>query len=354
MRLKFQYLILIGLFFPVILFSCKTGPSKKELAGPANQASLDALTQGRAAAEEARSKAEYVQGSTYCPDEWGTAEDRYGKAKAFPKPPTLADALSQTAEWKGLKTAYDDIYKKAIPQFAREQGKILAAAREEAVNAGAEELVPDRFEQADAFVASADKKLAANDYEGCVKDGKEALDRYAALKAIAEAHNKQVEADNNNFFAVDPDNYMLAAEAGNNAVELYDSGDLPGSKEAAADALTRFNQVISNGWASRIEEKQAAANEAKATADKVKANVAVKSDYDSAQQVYTSAQRAQRAEDYAIAAELYEQSAGLFTRAYDNTVIKRDKAQDAIRTAKEKLAVSEEKVQTAAEIFGGE
>jgi hypothetical protein len=354
MKLKFQYLILIGLCFSVILFSCKTGPSKKELAGPPNQASLDTLAKGREAAEEARSRAEYVQGSAYCPDEWGQAEDRYGKAKVFPKPPTLADALSQTEEWKGLKTAYEDIYNKSLPQFAKEQGKILAAAREDAVNAGAEELVPDRFAQADAFADSSAKKLAANDYKGCVSEAKEALDRYNTLKAIAEAHNKQVEADNNNFFNVDPDNYMLAAEAGNNAVELYDKGDLPGAKAAADEALTRFDQVIKNGWVSRIEEKQAAANEAKAAADNVKANVAVKQDYDSALQVYNNAQRSLRSGDYAIAAELFDQSGGLFVKAYDNTVIKRDKAQDSIRTAKEKLAVSEEKVQTAAEIFGGE
>jgi len=354
MKLKFRYLILIGLFFSFILFSCKTGPSKKELAGPPDQASLTGLTQARAGAEEARSRAEYVQGSTYCPDDWSQAEGRYEKAKVFPRPETKADALSQLAEWKVLTVSYEDIYNKSVPQFAREQGKILAKAREDAVNVGADELVPDRFAQADAIADSAGKKLAANDYSGCVKDSKEALDRYTTLQAIAEAHNKQVEADNGNFFSIDPDNYMLAAEAGNNSVDFYDNGDFPASKEAAAEALTRFNQVIQNGWVSRVEEKQAAANEAKAASDNVKANVAVKQEYDAAQQVYNNAQRAQRSGDYAIAAELFEQSSGLFAKAYDNAVIKRDRADDALRAARQKLAVSEEKAQTAVEIFGGE
>lgn len=355
MKLKFRYLILISLFFPLMLFSCTSGPTKKQLAGPADQATLDSLTQARAVMEEARSRAEYVQGDANFPDEWGKAEDRYDKAKEFPDPETLGIALSQLAEWKGLTVAYEDIYNKSLPQFAKEElPNRLAAARESAVAAGADELVPDRFDQADTVADSAKKKLAANDYSGGVKDGREAVDRYNTLEKIAKAHNKQVEADNNNFFAIDPDNYMLAAEAGNNSVDFYDNNDFPASKEAADEAFTRFSQVINNGWVSRIEEKQTAANEAKTASDSVKASVAVKQDYDAALEVYTNAQIAQQSGDYAIAAELFEQSSGLFARAYDNAVVKRDRADEALRDARQKQALSEEKAQTAAEIFGGE
>ena len=345
MKLTFRYLILIGLFFPFILLSCTTVP---------NAASLEALANARTAAEEARSKAEYVDGSTYCPEEWGLAEDRYSAAKAYAAPETKKEATTQTGEWKGLNVAYQDIYGKSIPQFAGEQQKRLTAAREEAVKAGADDLVPEHVAKADEYSDSSKSKLEKNDFAGSIRDGKEALDRYKVLQTIAEAHNKQEEADNNNFFSVDADNYMLAAEAGNNAVDLYDKNQIPESQEAAEEALDRFTQVVKNGWVYSVEEKASVAKEWRDASQEVKADVAVKQEYDAADRVYNNAHVALRAEEYAVAAELFEQSGGLFSKAHDNALIKRERAEEALRDAELKLAESEKKAQTAQELFGGE
>jgi len=345
MGLKFRYLMLIGFILPFILISCTTTP---------NEAALESLAKGRAEAEQARSRAESVNGSAYCPEEWGLAEGRYSTAKNYPKPETKKDATAQIAEWSALYVAYEDIFKKSAPLYAAEQQKQLAAAREEAVKAGAGDVVPDRLAQADAYKDQSGQKLAGSDFGGSIRDGKEALERYKVLRTIAEAHGKQVEADNNNFFSVDPDNYMLAAEAGNNAVDLYDESKFQESQAAAEEALGRFTQVIKNGWVSRVEEKQSAANEWRTASQEVKANVAVKQEYDAAERIYNNAHVALRGEEYAVAAELFEQSSGLFAKAHDNAVIKRDKAEEALREAEQMLAASEEKAQTAAELIGGE
>jgi len=356
MKLKFRYLVLIGFILPFVLFSCKTTDTgtRGNIVGPADDASLESIAQARAAAEEARSRAEYVNGDDYFPDEWGLAEDRYSKAKDYAEPETKAETVAQLAEWKALTVVYEGIFNKSAPLFAVEQQKMLAAARAEAVDAGAEELVPDRLAQADAYAGTSREKLEKADFPGSVKDGKEALDRYNVLLAIAKAHNQQVEADNNQFFSTDPDNYMLAAEAGNKAVDLYDEAKFPEAQEAADEALNRFNQVVKNGWVSKVEEKASVANEWRTASQEVKANVAVRPEYDAAERIYNNAHVALRADEYAVASELFEQSSGLFAKAHDNAVIKRDRADEALREAEQKLAASEEKAQTAVELIGGE
>jgi hypothetical protein len=359
-RLRIQFFLLIGFIFPFIVVSCASTPGSQTtaLAGslntPADKTSLEDISQARAMAEEARSRAEYVNGSTYCLDEWGLAENRYLTAKDYDIPKTKGETNVQVAEWKALNTVYEDIYNRSFPQYAGEQQKLLATAREEAVKAGADKLVPERFAQADALAGIAGEKFEKGDLDGSIRDGKQARDRYRVLQIIAEAHNIQAEADKNDFFSVDPDSYILAADAGNQAVDLYDESKLPEARDVAEDAVDRFSQVVKNGWVSKIEEKTSFAEEARIVSRRAKADIASKPEFDAAEQVYNRALAAQNAEDYAKAAELFNESGGLFIKARDSAVIKRERAEEALLKAEQKLAESEEKAQTAEDLIGGE
>jgi len=352
-RLKIQYLILIVLISPFIAVSCTTTP-RENLTAPPDEAALTNIAQARAAAEEARSRAEYVNGSTYYPDEWGLAENRYSAAKGYNAPKTKAEAYSQLAEWKALNVSYEDIYNRSLPQFAGKQQNLLAAAREDAVKAGADKLVPDRFAIADALKGSAGEKFENGDLNGSIQDGKQAIDRYQVLQIIAQAHNKQAEADENDFFSVDSDSYVLAADAGNKAVDLYDESKLPEAREAAEDALNRFSQVLKNGWVSKLEEKTSFAEKARTSSLEAKANIASRAEYDAAEQVFNKAREALDADDYAKAAELYNESGRLFIEAQNSAIAKQQKANDALREAEQKLAESKNKAQAAEDIIGGE
>jgi hypothetical protein len=362
MKLKIRYLVLLGLVFFAFI-ACKTtgtAPDSltegvtEELDGPVEETDLAGLAAARAKAGESRSLAEYVQGPSYFPTEWGFAEDRYSTAAGRTEAPeTKKETYSRIAEWKGIGAAYDDIYNKSVPQFAKGQQELLAAARAAAVQAGADKLVPDRLARADALAGSAGQKADAGDFAASVKDGKEARDRYKILQTIAEAHAKQEEADEYDFFSSDSDNYTLAADAGNDAVSFYDEGNLVQAQDSADEALARFNQVIKNGWASRVEEKASIAREWRQAAQEVKANVAAKPDFDAADRVYNQAHVALRAEDYSAAIDLFDRSEALFITAHDNAVAKREKAEEALRQAEQKLAESEAKAQNAEEIIGG-
>jgi hypothetical protein len=364
MKLKIRHFILLGLLVPFVFISCKTtgtppdslvdGGVTEDLDGPVEETDLAALAAARAKTEESRSLAKYVEGPSYFPGEWGFAEDRYSTAAGrIDAPETKKETYSRVAEWKGIGAAYDDIYNKSVPQFAGRQQELLAAARAAAVQAGADKLVPDRLAQADVLSASANQKAEAGEFAASVKDGKEAGDRYKILQTIAEAHTKQEEADKYDFFSSDPDNYMLAADAGNDAVSFYDEGNLIKAQDSADEALARFNQVIKNGWVSRVEEKASIAREWRQYAQDVKANVAVRPDFDAAERVYNQAHTALRAEDYSAAIDLFGRSEALFVTAHDKAVAKRDNAEKALRQAEEKLAESEAKAQSAEEIIGG-
>ena len=353
-RLKFQYLILIGLVFPFIAISCGSTPAPPASTTGVDDKSMIAIAQARAAMEDARSQAEYVSGNIYSPNEWESAENQYSEARKYGTPTTKEEALAQVGEWQKLKGDYDVIYNRSLPQSAAGQQKRIAAAREEAVNAGAEKLVPERFADVDALADNSRAKLERSDYIGSIRDGKQACDRYKVLQTIAEAHNKQAEADENDFFSADPENYKYAAASGNRAVDYYDENKLPEAQDEAEYALKMFQQVIYNGWATRLEEKSSYAEKSRNAAREARANIASKAEYDAAEQVYNNARAAQRQEDYAKAAQLYDESGGLFIKARDNAVAKQQMANDALREAERKLAESRNKAQAAENIIGGE
>ena len=365
MKINIRHLLMALLFIPFILISCKTTGTdttasltdavvQQDLEGPVDEAALSALAQAKADAKESRSWAEYVKGNVYYPNEWNLAEGRYKEADSRgDEPETKAEAYVQVTEWKGIKLLYDDIFNKSSPQFAGEQEKMLAEVREEAVEAGAQALVPDRFAQVDALTASAKKKYESGDFAGSVKEGREARDRYLVLQTLAQARAKQESSDEYDFFSLDEENYILAANAGNNSVDLFDEGKLTEAQAEADKALELFNQVYKNGWYIVVDEKASVARDWKAASDDIKASVAVRSDYAAAEQVYNNAHVALRAENYSEAMKLFEQSGELYMIAHDNALEKRHRAEEALLAAEKKLAESEEKAQNADDIIGG-
>ncbi|MCL1812311.1 MAG: hypothetical protein FWG29_02175 [Treponema sp.] len=230
----------------------------------------------------------------------------------------------------------------------------VAQAKDKAIEAGAGELVPDRLAIADSTADKSRELYENGDIQGSINAGKEAQARYQILETLALARTKQEEADENNFFSVDPDNYILAAEAGNDAVDLYDKGELAKAQAEATTAYNGFREVIKNAWLEPVEEKTSMAREARTTAQDIKADVAARSDFAAAESVYNQAHVALRAEKYAEALELFEESDRLYEIAYNNALDKRRIAEEALRRADAKLAESEDFAQYVDDIIGGD
>ena len=366
MKLRIRHLMCAGFFVFFILISCQTTDTgvpaslvenvvvQEDLAGPVQDYLLESLAQAEERAREARSWAEYMNGPAHCPNEWEAAEERFTSASSRSgDPETLGEAYDRINEWNGIKLAYDEIFNGSFEPFQEEQKDVLAAAREKAVEAGAEELVPDRLAVADSCAAGSGEKLENGDVYGSLNTGKEAWDRYRILETLAMAHNMQAEADKSDLFSVDPDNYTLGAEAGNKAVEFYDEGNLAKSQAEASEALARFTQVVGSSMAVEVEEMASYANEWRTAAQEVKADVAVKSDFAAAESVYNQAHVALREKNYFSARELFEQSGELFMTAHDNALEKRDIAEDALSRSEQMLSESEEYAQNVDDIIEG-
>ena len=364
MKLRIRYLLLAGVFISLILVSCKTTGKdvtagdtvfiQEDLTDPPADFLLESLAQAEERAKEARSWAEYVNGPVHCSDLWKTTEQRFELADSRKNvPATKGETYARIDEWNDIKLAYDEIFNGSFEPFLKEQQDVLAKARKKAVDAGAEELVPDRLAVADSHAARSREKYNNGDNYGSLNSGKEAWDRYRILETVALARAKQAEADEYNLFEKDPDTYKLAAEAGNKAIDLYDDGKLVKSQEEASKALAGFSKIVRDGMMANVQEKASEARDRRAEALEAKANVAVRSDFDAAEAVYNQAHVALRGEMYGEAIELFSRSSDLFIIAYENALEKRDIAEEAIERSDRKLAESEEIAQNAEDIIGG-
>jgi hypothetical protein len=365
---KYARLILPGLLVLFILISCKTPPEDvgtdsvvdtvspvtEDLNGPADTVSLGAFEDARARAEAARAQAQGVDAASYFPEDWDSAESRYGEAEKAGSPATLGEARNRADEWRQIAGVYDDLYGKALPRFAEDKARQLLAARDAALEAGARDILPDRFDATDELAQSVQDKYDNGDYTGALADGTEAYDRYVVLKTVADAYALKQEADVYDFITYDPENYEAGADAGNNAVDLLDQGSLADAKESAGEAVNRFSLVLENGWIGYTNERSATAQSWRQAALEAKADVAVRSEYQNADNTYSQAYVALRAGEFQKAADLFERSGVLFRQSRDAAVEKRVRAEEAIRLAEQKVSESELKAQSAQDVIGDE
>lgn len=368
---KYARLMLLGLLVPFILISCKTppaqpedvtpdsvvdtvGPVTEDLNGPADAASLAAFEDARAGADAARARAQAMDAAAYFPEDWDSAESRYGEAEKAGSPATLGEARNRADEWKQIAGVYDDLYEKAIPLFANDKAQQLLAAREAALEAGSRDILPDRFDATDELALSVQDKYDDGDYSGALVNGITAYNRYVVLKTIADAYALKQETDTYDFITYDPENYEAGIDAGNRAVDLFDVGSLADAWESAGEAVNKFYLVLENGWLGYTNERSVTAQSWRQAALEAKANVAVRDDYQNADKTYSQAHVALRAGNFREAADLFEQSGILFKQSRDAAVEKQVKAEEAIRLAEQKVSESELKAQSAQEVIGDE
>jgi hypothetical protein len=112
-------------------------------------------------------------------------------------------------------------------------------------------------------------------------------------------------------------------------------------EKAAQDAVTE--------WEKQTAQAKRGADEQKAAADEVKAGNSAKTEYLAGSKSYENAQRATSAKDYRKAITEYEAAAGQFAQAAQIGAEKRDAAAAALRAAEKRVAESGEVAEEAAE-----
>jgi hydrogenase maturation factor HypE len=97
---------------------------------------------------------------------------------------------------------------------------------------------------------------------------------------------------------------------------------------------------------------EAASAERQAAQD-LKANVAVKSDFERAQAVYAEAEQAFKAEKYDDAADLFAQAESLFADVKNVAAEKRARALEAMQNAQQKISATEDAAKKADAVLEG-
>jgi hypothetical protein len=352
----------VMVFFAVI--SCKSTPKQTPEQPPVppvetpvapdgpSQAALNDLNAAIARAEEARKRASDFESLIYFPSDWENAESEYTAAGQLPK--TTEDEVHEAAaRYNALAGVYDDLFKRVIPLYAQDREDEITAARDEALLTGLKDSFPDYLTDADRTAVQALAQFEAEDYYTARDTAFLARDKYRALKTGGEAYNKRQEIVDRDFISYDPDNFNKADESGLAAMDSYTAENIEAAREQAEEAGLRYNLVLNTAWAAHVAERRLAAGTERQKALDLKANVAVKAEFDAASAIYNQAEASVQAENYTEAVSLYDQSEARFIAVGRTAEEKRREAEQAIREAEEKILESEENAKKAELILEG-
>ena len=164
MKRKYLWWVLLGLLALFTAVSCKSKPAPQEETPPPaqevtqdtpDQASLDALNAAAARAAAARKLVMDLDGASYLPDDWKAAEAQYTAAEQQKKTSTRQEVQESTARYNKAADLYDGMTIKLASILYEYAVKELVNARNAAIAAGAETLVPDYLLDADNVIAKA-------------------------------------------------------------------------------------------------------------------------------------------------------------------------------------------------------
>jgi hypothetical protein len=287
-----------------------------------------ALNDAIAKANKSRQDAMAVNGQTFFPNDWKNAEARNQSAQGAKKDST-DEIKAATALFIAAADAYDTIAKNAAARSAKEKDdaqKALNAAiaraeqsRKQATDAKGQTNFPTEWKNAEAK-----NQTAKNAKRSTTDEMKAAVPLY---NAAADAYDDIVKKEAARVAA--------AAAAAAEAARAAAAAEAEAARAAAAAEAARI-----------AAEAQKAMDDAKARAEKerqaaidIKAQAAVPNDFNNAESIFQQAMT-----DFnrkaATATERFNQSTPLFTAAIQATEKKRNSAEDAVSTAKERTAES--------------
>jgi hypothetical protein len=328
---------------PVVTTPVKPEP-KPEAAPAISQEELDKLL---AEAKELKKKAFDLKLFEVLPDDYKAADALYAKGAQ-----SYADKDAPAAK-EGLGNAiaaYKDLISRGIVDIAAAKRKEAEDMRNIAAKAGADSSQSERFGAGDdSFQAAAT----------LVDDSKaeEAIPAFETAKLYFELAWKRAIAselrqsiDDKDFAKWDSGNFQLAdnkfqAEEGFWASE--DVKDRASGVDALDEAILRFNLVVQKGREMTVATIKGKTDESRQRAEDIKANVAVKDEYDAAQALYNEGSSNLAAKEYEAAADTFDRSGAGFDEAYQAAVVKKANADKAMKAADEATAESLRKAEEA-------
>jgi hypothetical protein len=324
--------------------------------GPPTQEALDQLNAAKSRVETSRQQAIDIESSSYAPDGWLRAEDQYASVKEQAKESTLGEVKEAVGLYNAAAEAYDDAARRSVPLYAQALVDEALKAREAALEAGIESLSPDRLAAAGDYALRAVAKYKegepAGNYYEAADNAFQALYRYRSMRSGAQAYYIREEILKRDFVKYDADNCALAEASLFEAIDAYDTGNLPLAQEGADKAFLQYNLALKTGWESYTDEQRTAALQMRQAAVAAKANVAAKGVFNPADGLFTRGENSLKADKYPEAVDFYIRAIPQFVTARKLAEEKRIVAEQAIETAEKRVQVSDDTAREAELLLG--
>jgi len=343
--------------FTLICVSCKSSPepaapAPKPAAQEKPEQSLNALRGPVSRAEEARQRAIDFESPLYFPSDWEAVEARYTESGNMPK--STPDEIQQAAtSYNAVAETYDDLFKKAIPLFAQAREDEIISARSELINSGFTNYFPQYLQNADDIALAAQDQYEAEDYYTAKDTAAKALKEYETLLLGSKILLTRQEILNRGFRDYDPENFDLADEVAQTAIEEYEAGNKEAAVNNAEEALLRYNIVLTNGWVIYAADRRASATSERELALADRANIAARETFRGADALFNQAEEKFTAENFSEAGVLYIDAEANFVISRQETEEKRIRAEETIKLAEEKIGESNETAIEAERIIEG-
>jgi hypothetical protein len=360
---------LLGLLILGGAVSCKNAPPPVEPAppvdeappaektdpdlAPPDQASLDALNAAAERAAKARQLVIDFNGPAAFPSDWQSAEAQYTQAESEKDTTTVKAVRESTSRYTASASAFESLADKSITRFAQDLEAEVINARDAALKAGAGTLASGYLQSADDRALEAASQYEAKDYYSARDSAYLARDMYGVLKTGAEAYKVRQEIIDRNFVDYDPHNIGIADEISLSGFADYEAGNIKAAQDKADEALFRYNLALKTGKESFAADKGAAAADERQKALNLKANVAVRQDFDAATSIYNRANNAYRAQNFDAAAAFYEEARTMYEVISLVAEEKRRIAEKALQDAEEKMVESDNTAKNAESILEG-
>ena len=356
---KITHLIFIPLMLLVLFcVSCASAPETPEdqdvddlLAFVDERlAELDALTAETTGsldelmelANLARKRAVDFEAPAYFPGDWEETEAKFAAAVETKEPEALVDAAD----------TYDELFRKALPHYAKTWEDEILAARDLLISTGLKEF-SDYLRRADLIALTALDQYEAEDYYVAKDTAATALYEYETLYHGAVIYLRRQELKDRGFAEYDPENFAKADEIACSALELYEAGEKKSARELGDEAMVRYNLLMNNSWTTYSSERRTTATEERNAALSHKVNIAARDRFREAETIFNQANENFDAGHHEEAALLFVEAEALYAIAGQETEEKRIRAEEAIKLAEEKIEGSIEAALEAERIIEG-
>ena len=187
-------------------------------------------------------------------------------------------------------------------------------------------------------------------FSSCATTPKIEEDTRAVLPETEYTRANKLKAQVDKYTLADyaPDEYRQAEQKLKEGKATYKT-DNASSKKALDEAIAGYEAVMAKGFPLLTEKKQEDTEAIVKQAEGIKAQVAMKEEYEAARTKYDQALAAQNAGEYEQAVALFDEAKLLFQDLYGKTKEKKERAEQAMNSSEESIKDFEEQARAGDE-----